>query len=158
TPLTSLLFGELCAAVLPPGVVNIISDLNDLGSALTSHPDIAKVTFTGSTATGKKVLASVAATLKRSTLELGGDYAAIVLDGADVADVAPKIFFGAMVNSGQVCLAIKRVYAHESIYEKLVAELGKLAENAVVGNGMDPKTEFGPLQNKAQFEKVKDFI
>jgi acyl-CoA reductase-like NAD-dependent aldehyde dehydrogenase len=158
TPLTTLLFGELCAAILPAGVVNIITDVNDLGSALTSHPDVAKVTFTGSTATGKKVLASVADGVKRATLELGGNDAAIVLDDVNVAEVAPKIFFGAMVNTGQVCLAIKRVYAHDSIYDRLCDELAKLAERAVIGNGLDPKTEFGPLQNKKQFEKVKGFI
>jgi acyl-CoA reductase-like NAD-dependent aldehyde dehydrogenase len=158
TPLTTLLFGELCAAILPAGVVNIIADVNDLGSALTSHPDVAKVTFTGSTATGKKVLASTAGTLKRSTLELGGNDAAIVLDDADVAKVAPKIFFGAMINTGQVCLAIKRVYAHESIYDRLCEELAKIADAAVVGNGLDPKTEFGPLQNRTQFERVKALI
>jgi acyl-CoA reductase-like NAD-dependent aldehyde dehydrogenase len=158
TPLTTLLFGELCAAVLPAGVVNIIADVNDLGAALTSHADVAKVTFTGSTATGKKVLASVADTLKRSTLELGGNDAAIVLDDANVVEVAPKIFFGAMVNTGQVCLAIKRVYAHDSIYDRLCGELARIADEAVVGNGLDPTTEFGPLQNRAQFEKVKNLI
>jgi acyl-CoA reductase-like NAD-dependent aldehyde dehydrogenase len=158
TPLTTLLFGELCAAVLPAGVVNIITDMNDLGSALTSHPDVAKVTFTGSTSTGRKVLASVASTLKRSTLELGGNDAAIVLDDANVTEVAPKIFFAAMVNSGQVCLAIKRVYAHDSIYDRLCDELARIADGAVIGNGLDPKTEFGPLQNRAQFEKVKSLI
>src|SRR6516164_7354584 len=85
TPLTTLRFGELCARVLPAGVVNIIVDRNDLGTALTSHPDVAKVAFTGSTATGKKVMASAAGTLKRLTLELGGNDAAIVL-----RDINPK--------------------------------------------------------------------
>jgi acyl-CoA reductase-like NAD-dependent aldehyde dehydrogenase len=158
TPLTTLLFGELCAAVLPAGVVNVITDMNDLGSALTAHPDVAKVTFTGSTATGKKVLASVADTLKRSTLELGGNDAAIVLDDVDITLVAPKIFFAAMFNTGQVCLAIKRVYAHDSIYDRLCDELARLADGAVVGNGLDAGTELGPLQNRTQFEKVKSFI
>ncbi len=158
TPLTTLRFGELCASVLPPGVVNIIVDQNDLGTALTQHPDVAKVAFTGSTATGRKVMASVAGTVKRLTLELGGNDAAIVLEGTNVKEVAPKIFQGAMVNSGQVCLAIKRIYAHESIYEELCAELAKLAKNAVVGDGMDPATQFGPIQNKMQYEKVKEFI
>lgn len=158
TPLTSLLFGELCARILPEGVVNVITDLNDLGSALTSHPDVAKVTFTGSTATGRKVLASVSDTLKRSTLELGGNDAAIVLDDADVAKVAPQIFFWSMFNSGQVCLAIKRVYAHDSIYDELCTQLAQLAEAAIVGDGQDPKTQFGPLQNRRQFEKVQGFI
>jgi acyl-CoA reductase-like NAD-dependent aldehyde dehydrogenase len=158
TPLTTLRFGELCAEVLPAGVLNVITDLNDLGNALTSHPDVAKVSFTGSTATGRKVMASVANTLKRLTLELGGNDAAIVLDDVDPKDVAAKLFNGAMMNSGQVCLAIKRVYAPEAMYEDLCAELAKLAEAAVVGDGVDEGTQFGPLQNKAQFEKVQGFL
>jgi acyl-CoA reductase-like NAD-dependent aldehyde dehydrogenase len=158
TPLTTLRIGELCAQIFPPGVVNVITDQNDLGTALTTHPDVAKVAFTGSTTTGKKVMASVASTIKRLTLELGGNDPAIVLDDVDVKEVAPKIFFGAMLNSGQVCLAIKRVYAHDSIYDSLCAELARLAETAVVGDGMDPRTQFGPVQNKAQFEKVQGYI
>ena len=158
TPLTTLLFAEICAQVLPAGTINVITDQNDLGGALTSHPDVAKVAFTGSTATGKKVLASIASSLKRLTLELGGNDAAIVLDDVDVQKVAPQIFFGAMLNTGQVCLAIKRVYVHDSQYEALCSELAKLAEAAIVGDGMDPDTQFGPLQNKAQYEKVKGFI
>jgi acyl-CoA reductase-like NAD-dependent aldehyde dehydrogenase len=116
TPLTTLKFGELAASILPPGVFNVITDQNDLGTALTQHPDVAKVAFTGSTATGRKVMASVAGTIKRITLELGGNDAAIILPGVSAKEIAPKIFFGAMINAGQVCLAIKRVYAHESIY------------------------------------------
>ncbi len=158
TPLTTLRFGELAASILPPGVFNVIADQNDLGGALTQHPDVAKVAFTGSTATGRKVMASVAGTIKRITLELGGNDAAIILPGTSAREVAPKIFMGAMINSGQVCLAIKRVYAHESIYEELCAELAKLADSAIVGDGMDPATQIGPVQNKVQFEKVKDFI
>jgi acyl-CoA reductase-like NAD-dependent aldehyde dehydrogenase len=158
TPLTTLRFGELCGEILPPGVVNVITDQNDLGGALTSHPDVAKVAFTGSTQTGKKVMASVAGTLKRLTLELGGNDAAIVLDDVDPREVAPKIFNGAMVNTGQVCLAIKRVYAPDSLYEALCAELARLADAARVGDGLDPLTQFGPLQNKAQFEKVQGYI
>jgi len=158
TPLTALRFGELAASILPAGVFNVITDQNDLGTALTQHPDVAKVAFTGSTATGRKVMASVAGTIKRITLELGGNDAAIVLPGTDIKEVAPKIFMGAMINSGQVCLAIKRIYAHESQYEELCGELAKLASSAVVGDGMDPDTQIGPVQNKTQFEKVKDYI
>ena len=158
TPLTTLRIGELCTRIFPPGVVNVITDQNDLGGALTSHPDVAKVAFTGSTATGKKVMASVAGTLKRLTLELGGNDAAIVLDDVDPKEIAPKIFNGAMFNTGQVCLAIKRVYVHDSIYDALCTELAKLAESARLGDGLEPGTQFGPLQNKAQFEKVKGFI
>ena len=158
TPLTSLRFGEICAEVLPAGVVNVIVDQNDLGGALTSHPDIAKVAFTGSTATGRKVLASVAPTLKHVTLELGGNDAAIVLDDVDPKEVAPKLFMGAMLNSGQICLAIKRAYVPDAIYDSVCTELGKLAEKAIVGNGLEEGTEFGPIQNKAQYEKVKGYL
>jgi acyl-CoA reductase-like NAD-dependent aldehyde dehydrogenase len=158
TPLTTLLFAELCADILPPGVLNVIVDQNDLGGFLTTHPDIAKVAFTGSTATGRKVMASVASTIKRLTLELGGNDAAIVLDDVDVKEVATKIFQGAMVNSGQVCLAIKRVYVPDSLYEAMCTELAALAKAAVVGDGLDAATQMGPLQNKAQFEKVKEFL
>jgi acyl-CoA reductase-like NAD-dependent aldehyde dehydrogenase len=158
TPLSTLRFGELCAEIFPAGVVNVITDQNDLGGALTAHPDIAKVAFTGSTATGRKVMASVASSLKRLTLELGGNDAAIVLDDVDPKAVAPQIFGGAMINTGQVCLAIKRVYAHDSIYDALCTELAKLAEAAIVGDGLAEGTQFGPLQNKAQFEKVQGYI
>ena len=158
TPLTTLLFGELCAEIFPPGVINMIADKNDLGAAITGHPDIAKVAFTGSTATGKKVMASAAGSLKRITLELGGNDAAIVLDGVDPKEVAPKIFGGATINSGQVCLAIKRVYAPESMYDELCDELAKLAKEAVVGDGLEQGTQLGPIQNKMQFEKVKEYI
>src|SRR5208337_2554102 len=135
TPLTTLLFCELCADILPPGVLNVIVDQNDLGGFLTQHPDVAKVAFTGSTATGKKVMASVAGTIKRLTLELGGNDAAIVLDDVNVQEVAAKIFQGAMVNSGQVCFAIKRVYVPESIYEAMCTELAAMANATIVGNG-----------------------
>jgi acyl-CoA reductase-like NAD-dependent aldehyde dehydrogenase len=158
TPLTTLRFGELCAEVLPPGVVNVIVDQNDLGDALTSHPDVAKVAFTGSTATGKKVMASVAGTLKRLTLELGGNDAGIVLDDVDPKEVAPKLFAGATMNSGQVCLAIKRLYVHDSMYDEMCEELGKLATATVLDDGMKQGTQMGPMQNKAQFEKVQGFL
>jgi acyl-CoA reductase-like NAD-dependent aldehyde dehydrogenase len=158
TPLTTLKFGELCADILPPGVINIIVDQNDLGDALTGHPDIAKVAFTGSTATGKKVMGSAAGTLKRLTLELGGNDAAIVLDDVDPREVAPKLLAGAMRNAGQVCLAIKRLYVHDSHYEAFCEELGRLARETIVGDGLKQGTQMGPLQNKAQFEKVKGFL
>jgi acyl-CoA reductase-like NAD-dependent aldehyde dehydrogenase len=158
TPLTTLKFGELCARILPPGVVNIIVDQNDLGADLTSHPDVAKIAFTGSTATGKKVMAGAAGTLKRLTLELGGNDAAIVLEDADPKEVAPKIYAAATFISGQACIAIKRVYVHESIYDAVCDELGRLARETVVGDGLEPDTQMGPIQNKAQFDRVKGFL
>jgi len=158
TPLTTLLLGELAAEILPPGVVNMIADKNDLGGEITNHPDIAKVAFTGSTATGKKVMQAAASSLKRLTLELGGNDAAIILDDMDPKEVAPKIFGGATINSGQVCLAIKRVYAPKSMYDELCDELAKLANEAIVGDGSEQGTQIGPIQNKMQFEKVKEFL
>ncbi|MBY8820807.1 aldehyde dehydrogenase family protein [Sphingomonas colocasiae] len=158
TPLTTLLLGELCAEIFPAGVVNIVTDQNDLGARLTSHPDVAKVSFTGSTETGKKVMASAAASIKRITLELGGNDAAIVLPDADPAKAAPGIFGGAFMNAGQVCLAIKRVYVHDDIYDEMCTALAKLAEEAVVDDGLLQGAQIGPLQNKAQYEKVKGFI
>jgi acyl-CoA reductase-like NAD-dependent aldehyde dehydrogenase len=160
TPLTSLKVGELCAEIFPAGVVNVITDVNDLGDALTSHPDVAKIAFTGSTATGRKVMASAASTLKRLTLELGGNDAAIVLDDVDPKEVAPKLFFAAMINSGQVCLAAKRIFIHEKVYDAVVAELAKIAEDAakLVGNGLNEGVQFGPVQNRMQFEKVRAII
>lgn len=158
TPLTSLLLGELCAGLFPPGVVNVIVDQNDLGADLTQHPDVAKVAFTGSTATGKKVMASAAASVKRVTLELGGNDPAIVLDDVDIKEVAPKLLQGAIVNAGQVCLAIKRVYVHASMYDAMCDELARLAQQVVVGDGLLPETQMGPLQNRAQFEKVKEYL
>jgi len=155
TPLTTLRFGEICAAVLPPGVVNIITDANDLGDTLTRHPDVAKVAFTGSTSTGRKVMASAASTLKRLTVELGGNDAAIVLDDVNPQAVASKIFHGAMMNCGQVCFAIKRVYAHESIYDALCKHLAVLADAAVVDDGLKQGTTIGPIQNKTQFAKLQ---
>lgn len=158
TPLSTLKFGELCAKLLPPGVVNIIADENELGGHLTVHPDIAKVAFTGSTETGKKVAASAAGTLKRLSLELGGNDAAIVLDDADPKVVAPGIFAAAMINSGQICLAVKRVYCPENLYDDLCSELAKLADEAVIDDGAKQGTQYGPLQNKQQYEKVKALI
>lgn len=158
TPLTTLLFGEICAKLLPPGVLNTIVDDHDLGGELTRHPDVAKVAFTGSTATGRKVMASVATSIKRLTLELGGNDAAIVLDDVDVKAVAARIFQGAMVNSGQVCLAIKRVYVPETIYEAMCEELALLANAAIIGDGLDAATQIGPLQNRVQYEKVKEYL
>jgi acyl-CoA reductase-like NAD-dependent aldehyde dehydrogenase len=158
TPLTALKFGELVAKIVPPGVINVITDQNDLGGALTTHPDIAKVAFTGSTATGKKVMESVAGTLKRLTLELGGNDAAILLDDVDPKEVAPKLLAGALAIAGQACIGIKRVYAHESQYDEICNELGRLAREVVVDDGLKQGTRMGPLQNKVQFERVKSLL
>lgn len=158
TPLTALALAEICAEHLPAGVLNVIVDANDLGDALSSHPDVAKVAFTGSTATGRAVMASSASTLKRITLELGGNDAAIVLDDVDPAEIAPRLFKGAMSNCGQICVAIKRLFVPESLYDDLCARLAEIARSTVVGDGLDPATELGPLQNRRQFERVVGLV
>jgi len=158
TPLATLKVGEILREVFPAGVVNILAGGDELGAAMTAHPHIDKISFTGSVATGKKVLASAAATLKRVTLELGGNDPAIVLDDVDAKAVAKKIFFASFVNSGQVCMAIKRIYAHENIYGELCDALVEEAKKAKVGNGLDPGTELGPVQNKMQYDKVVGII
>ena len=132
TPLATLKLCELIAHRLPAGVLNTITDQNDLGAKLTSHPDVAKISFTGSTATGKRVMASVSDTLKRLTLELGGNDAAIILDDVDPAAIAPSIYMSAFVAAGQNCLAIKRLYVHDKVYDAVCDELSKLANAAVV--------------------------
>ena len=158
TPLTTLRIAEIYNAHLPPGVLNVITDRNDLGGELTAHPDVKKISFTGSTATGKKVMGSAAALLKRVTLELGGNDAAIVLDDVEPKKVARSLFEGAMINTGQVCLAIKRAYVHRSQYDAICAELADLAESAVVGDGTRAGTQYGPLQNETQYERVQGLI
>jgi aldehyde dehydrogenase (NAD+) len=119
TPLMTLKVGELLRGVLPDGVLNVVSGGDDLGPWMTAHPGIDKIGFTGSTQTGRKVMASAAASLKRVTLELGGNDPAIVLPDIDVPSVAEKLFWGAFGNSGQVCLAAKRVYIHADVYGPL---------------------------------------
>ncbi|MBL4764456.1 MAG: aldehyde dehydrogenase family protein [Colwellia sp.] len=158
TPVATLMLGQIIADIVPKGLVSIIVDDNDLGPVLTSHPDIAKISFTGSTPTGKAIMKSAADTMKRLTLELGGNDAAIVLDDADPKTIAPGIFGSAFINSGQVCIALKRLYVHEAVYDELCDEIATLAKNAVVGNGMEEGVQFGPVQNKAQYEKVLSYI
>lgn len=158
TPLTALKLGELICDLVPAGVVNFITDANDLGAPLTAHPDVRKVSFTGSTATGAKVMAGAAGLLKRITLELGGNDAGIVLGDVDPKETAPKLFQSAFQNSGQVCIAMKRLYVHESIYDEMCDELAAIAKATVIGDGLEQGTQLGPLQNKMQFDKVREMI
>lgn len=158
TPLSTLKFGEIVADLVPPGVINIIADDNDLGDAISSHPGIRKITFTGSTVTGRRVMASAAGTLKRLTLELGGNDAAIVLDDVDADAAIPALFRAAFFNSGQVCLALKRLYVQDGVYDRITAGLARLADAAKLGDGQEPDVEFGPVQNRMQFDKLKDLL
>ena len=154
TPLSTLKVGEIEREHFPRGVVNVLAGGDDLGRWMTEHPGIDKIGFTGSVEAGKKVMAAAAKTLKRVTLELGGNDAAIVLDDVDPKAIAPKLFFASFVNSGQVCMAIKRIYAHERIYDALCDALADEARKAKVGNGLDPDTQLGPIQNREQYDKV----
>lgn len=154
SPLNAMLLGEILHDIVPPGVVNIVGDDGSLGPLLSSHADIGKVSFTGSTAAGRQVMASGAATLKRIVLELGGNDAAIVLGDADVESVAKGIFTWAFMNSGQVCINIKRIYVPDALYEAFCDAFSRLAKAAVVGHGLDERTEFGPIQNRRQYETV----
>ncbi|GAA1720983.1 aldehyde dehydrogenase family protein [Fodinicola feengrottensis] len=158
TPLVSLKIGEVLRDVLPPGVLNVVSGGNELGGLMTAHPVPRKVSFTGSIATGKKVAASAAPDLKRVTLELGGNDAAIVLDDADPAEVAGKIFDGAFANNGQVCSAIKRLYVPENLHDELVEALAAKAKAAKVGDGTAEGTELGPINNRPQYERVSELV
>ncbi len=158
TPLATLLMGEVLQEALPPGVLNVVSGGDTLGARLSEHPAVRKISFTGSVATGKKIMAAAAPDLKRVTLELGGNDPAIVLGDADPAKVAPALFQGAFRNSGQICIAIKRIYAEEKVAPALVEALAAEARKAVVGDGMDPDTTLGPINNRPQFERVCELV
>jgi acyl-CoA reductase-like NAD-dependent aldehyde dehydrogenase len=158
TPLSTLKLGEVLRGVLPPGVLNVVTGGDDLGAWMTNHPVPRKISFTGSVATGKKVAAAAAPDLKRVTLELGGNDPAIVLDDADPAKVADGIYQAAFANNGQVCSAIKRVYVPEALYGDVVDALAEKARTAKVGNGMDDGVQLGPINNKPQYERVKELV
>lgn len=158
TPYCDLKLVELAQKFLPPGVLQALSGDDSLGPWLTAHPGPAKVSFTGSTETGKRVMESASKTLKRVTLELGGKDPAIVCADVDIAAVAPKIATLAFLNSGQICLAIKRIYVHESIYDKFLAACVEHTKTLVLGNGADDGTFLGPVQNAMQYERVKSFF
>lgn len=158
TPLTMLRIGELLRDVFPPGVLNVISGGDELGPLVTAHPDIQKVSFTGSTATGKRVMESASRDLKRLTLELGGNDAAIVLPDVDVPAVAEALFWAAFGNSAQVCIAAKRIYVHAEIYDQFSAAFVDQARKVKMGDGAEEDVQLGPVQNRLQFERVLGII
>jgi acyl-CoA reductase-like NAD-dependent aldehyde dehydrogenase len=158
TPLATLRVGELMQEALPPGVLSVISGGNELGASLTIHPDVRKISFTGSVATGKLVAAAAAPDLKRFTLELGGNDAAIVLDDADPAAIAKGLFWGGFMNCGQVCAGIKRVFVPEQMYTDVVDAVAERARAARMGPGIEPGMHLGPIQNKPQFDRVRHLV
>ncbi|MGV2108250.1 aldehyde dehydrogenase family protein [Agrobacterium vitis] len=158
TPLCTLKLGEIVRDILPPGVLNVVSGGNDLGSWLTQHKDISKISFTGSTATGRKIMEACSGNLKRITLELGGNDPAIVLPDVNIKETAEKLFWAAFQNSAQFCVAAKRLYIHEDIYDELAEALVAYARTVKVGDGAEQGTDLGPIQNRMQFEKLKNLL
>lgn len=154
TPLSTLRIVELLQQVLPAGVLNAVVGDEAIGPLLTSHPAIAKIAFTGSCATGRKVMESAASTLKRLTLELGGNDAGIVLPDCDPEAIAEGLFWGAFINNGQTCAALKRLYVHDDIYDAVCDALLSYAATVKVGDGIDEASMLGPIQNSMQFDKV----
>lgn len=158
TPLTTLRYGQIAQSVLPAGVLSVVSGGNELGPQMTAHPDIAKISFTGSTETGKHVIRSAAGTVKRLTMEMGGNDAAIVMPDADWQAIIPQLYWGAVGNSGQWCVGIKRLYVHSSYRNEFVAAFVEYARQQVMGDGLDPNVTVGPVQNKMQYDKVRSFL
>ena len=158
TPLSTIRMVELMNEVLPAGVVNVVTGPDSIGAAMSAHAGIHKMVFTGSTRTGRQVMQSAAATLKRLTLELGGNDAGIVLPDADPAAIAPGIFWGAFINGGQTCAALKRLYVHDSLYDAVCRELVAFAKTIPMGDGLDESVQLGPIQNAMQYERVKELV
>ena len=158
TPLSTIRLVELLNEVLPKGVLNVVAGRDDIGQMMTEHPHIQKIVFTGSCATGKKVMQTASNTLKRVTLELGGNDAGIVLPDADPKEIAERLFWGAFINNGQTCAALKRLYVPDEIYDEVCDALVDYARNVPVGHGLDENNVLGPIQNKMQYDKVVDLV
>lgn len=158
TPLSTLRLVELMNQVLPPGVVNAVTGDAEVGSRMATHPDIDKIVFTGSIKTGKSVMEGAADTLKRLTLELGGNDAGIVLPGTKIDPLLDQLFWGCFINGGQTCAALKRLYVHEDQYEEVAAKFAAYVTKIPVGDGMNPETLVGPLTNEMQRDKVTKYV
>ncbi|NUH64028.1 aldehyde dehydrogenase family protein [Sulfitobacter sp. S0837] len=161
TPLASLRMVEIMNEVLPAGVVNSVSAADgafNMGAAMSAHEDIAKIVFTGSCGTGQKVMQSSAETMKRLTLEMGGNDAGIVLPDADPQGIAENLFWGAFINNGQTCAAMKRLYVHDDIHDAVCSALVAYARNIKAGEGTQEGSMLGPVQNQMQFDKLSRLV
>lgn len=158
TPLSVLALGHILNTVLPEGVLQVVSGGREVGARISEHEDIGKIMFTGSIRTGRAIAAASADTLKRLTLELGGNDAAIVLDDCNPKDIAEDLFWGAFINTGQTCAAIKRVYVADNIYEEVSQALAEIARNTPMGQGTDENNVLGPLQNRQQYDVVARLV
>ncbi|KAF2259435.1 aldehyde dehydrogenase [Lojkania enalia] len=157
-PYSCLKLVELAQQFFPPGVVQSLSGDDNLGPWLTSHPGVNKISFTGSVATGKKVMQSASTNLTRVTLELGGNDAAIILPNIDVKSVAAKVTANAFMNMGQVCISIKRIYVHEDIYDDFRDAMVQNLAHFTIGDGSLETSTHGPLQNSKQYERMKTYL
>jgi betaine-aldehyde dehydrogenase len=155
TPLTALKLAEIYSeAGMPPGVFNVVQGARDTGAALVAHPDVAKVTLTGSVATGKVVMAQAAADLKKVTLELGGKSPIIIFDDADIENAINAALVANFYSTGQVCSNGTRVFVQEGLYNEFVERLDERTRAIRVGNPFDPETQMGPLVSREHYEKV----
>ncbi|MFJ1915499.1 aldehyde dehydrogenase family protein [Streptomyces sp. NPDC088147] len=157
TPLATRLLGSVLSTALPEGVLTIVTGREPLGARLASHPGIRHVTFTGSIPTGRAVAEGAAASLSRVTLELGGNDAAVLLEDVEVERIADRLFWAAFRNCGQVCMAVKRVYAPVRLYSQVVEALARRAKSTVVGAGLDPDSRLGPVNNAPQLARVERY-
>ncbi|MEU7514475.1 aldehyde dehydrogenase family protein [Streptomyces sp. NPDC042898] len=155
TPLATRLLGSVLAPVLPEDVLSVVTGREPLGARLAAHPGIRHVTFTGSVPTGRAVAGAASASLARVTLELGGNDAAVLLDDVDVERIADRLFWAAFRNCGQVCMAVKRVYAPARLHSEVVEALAQRAKAVAVGSGLDPDTRIGPVNNAPQLARVE---
>ncbi|CAI7597915.1 unnamed protein product [Penicillium viridicatum] len=158
TPYTALKLAELAIPFFPPGLFQALNGDDQLGPWMTRHPGIQKISFTGSTLTGKRVAVACANSFKHCTLELGGNDPAIICKDVDLDALAPKIAPLCFLNSSQVCMMIKRAYVHESIYEAFRDRLAAYVKTMPVGNGLQPDVFFGPVQNEMQYNKARDLL
>lgn len=158
TPLSTIRLVELLQSALPPGVLNVVAGDDTLGPVLTAHHDVAKITFTGSCTTGTRVMQSAAPTLKRLTLELGGNDAGIVLPDADPEAIVEGLFWGAFINNGQTCAALKRLFVPENLYDAVCDALVHYCGTVAMGDGLDAASALGPVQNPNQLEIVDRLV
>ncbi|WP_326562536.1 aldehyde dehydrogenase family protein [Micromonospora sp. NBC_01796] len=157
TPLTALLFAEICQqADLPPGVVNIVTGAGETGRALVEHAGVDKVAFTGSTEVGRAIARSVAGTRKKLTLELGGKAANIVFDDAPIDQAVEGIVNGIFFNQGHVCCAGSRLLVQESVYEPVLESLKRRMAQLRVGDPLDKNTDIGAINSAAQLDRIRE--
>ncbi len=160
TPLTALRMAEIMAeAGLPEGVYNVVTGPgSELGDALVKHPDVNKISFTGSTSVGQGIIRASADTVKKVTMELGGKSANIVFADADLPAAINQAFYGIFFNKGEICTAGSRLLVERRIHDEVVAGLKQQISQTVMGNPLDPAVQFGPLASKDQFEKVSGYV